>query len=90
MRFRVSQSGYFAWKDLPASRRQREDIVLLAARLVRLDRGILQSSAAPFRPRVHHSRTGGAPSRLIRRPPSRGKVSSRLNAILYANRVHLT
>lgn len=26
----VSQSGYFAWKDRPASRRQREDVVLLA------------------------------------------------------------
>ncbi len=26
----VSQSGYFAWKDRPACRRQREDLVLLA------------------------------------------------------------
>jgi putative transposase len=26
----VSQSGYFAWKDRPGSRRQRDDIVLLA------------------------------------------------------------
>lgn len=26
----VSQSGYFAWKDRPASHRQREDMVLLA------------------------------------------------------------
>ena len=26
----VSQSGYFAWKNRPASRRQREDMVLLA------------------------------------------------------------
>lgn len=26
----VSQSGYFAWKDRPASLRQREDMVLLA------------------------------------------------------------
>jgi transposase InsO family protein len=26
----VSQSGYFAWKDRPASRRQRDDMVLLA------------------------------------------------------------
>ena len=26
----VSQSGYFAWKGRPASRRQREDLVLLA------------------------------------------------------------
>lgn len=26
----VSQSGYFAWKGRPASRRQREDMVLLA------------------------------------------------------------
>jgi putative transposase len=26
----VSQSGYFAWKDRPASRRQREDMILLA------------------------------------------------------------
>lgn len=26
----VSQSGYFAWKDRPASRRQREDMVMLA------------------------------------------------------------
>ena len=26
----VSQSGYFAWKDRPASRRQREDMLLLA------------------------------------------------------------
>ena len=26
----VSQSGYFAWKDRPASRRQREDMTLLA------------------------------------------------------------
>jgi len=27
---RVSQSGYFAWKDRPACRRQRDDLVLLA------------------------------------------------------------
>ena len=26
----ISQSGYFAWKDRPASRRQRNDTVLLA------------------------------------------------------------
>ena len=26
----VSQSGFFAWKNRPASRRQREDMVLLA------------------------------------------------------------
>src|ERR1700738_3486351 len=26
----VSQSGYFAWKDRPGSRRQRDDLVLLA------------------------------------------------------------
>src|ERR1700730_10732070 len=26
----VSQSGYFAWKDRPASRRQHDDMVLLA------------------------------------------------------------
>ena len=26
----VSQSGYFAWKDRPACRRQKEDMVLLA------------------------------------------------------------
>src|SRR5271170_6583520 len=26
----VSQSGYFAWKDRPASRRHRDDMVLLA------------------------------------------------------------
>lgn len=26
----VSQSGYFAWKDRPASRRQRDDLVILA------------------------------------------------------------
>lgn len=26
----VSQSGYFAWKDRPASRRQHEDMVMLA------------------------------------------------------------
>ena len=26
----VSQSGYFAWKDRPASRRQRDDLVMLA------------------------------------------------------------
>jgi transposase InsO family protein len=26
----VSQSGYFAWKDRPASRRQREDMIFLA------------------------------------------------------------
>ena len=26
----VSPSGYFAWKNRPASRRQREDLVLLA------------------------------------------------------------
>ena len=26
----VSQSGYFAWKDRPASQRQRDDMVLLA------------------------------------------------------------
>ncbi len=26
----VSQSGYYGWKDRPASRRQREDMILLA------------------------------------------------------------
>ena len=26
----VSQSGYFAWRSRPASRRQRDDLVLLA------------------------------------------------------------
>ena len=26
----VSHSGYFAWKDRPASRRQRDDMALLA------------------------------------------------------------
>ena len=26
----VSQSGHFAWKDRPASHRQREDMVMLA------------------------------------------------------------
>lgn len=26
----VSQSGYFAWKKRPASRRQRDDMVMLA------------------------------------------------------------
>ena len=26
----VSQSGYFAWKDRPASRRQQGDMVMLA------------------------------------------------------------
>ncbi|GEM_PF-5972228 len=26
----VSQSGYFAWKNRPASQRQRKDMVLLA------------------------------------------------------------
>jgi len=35
------------------------------ARLARLHRRILQSSAAPFRSRVYHPRTGRAPSRLI-------------------------
>ena len=46
------------------------------ARLVRLHRRILQSSAAPFRSRVYHPRTGRAPSRLIRCPLIRGKVTS--------------
>ena len=27
----VSQSGYFAWKDRPASKRQHSDMVMLAA-----------------------------------------------------------
>ena len=35
---------------------------------------ILQSSAAPFRPRVYHPRTGRAPSRLIQCPLNRRKV----------------
>lgn len=26
----VSQSGYFAWKERPAARRQRDDMVMLA------------------------------------------------------------
>jgi hypothetical protein len=26
----ISQSGYFAWKDRPASWRQRQDVILLA------------------------------------------------------------
>ena len=43
-------------------------------RLVRLHRRILQSSAAPFRPRVYHPRTGRAPSRLIQCPLNRRKV----------------
>jgi hypothetical protein len=34
------------------------------SRLVRLHRRILQSSAAPFRPRVYHPRTSRTPSRL--------------------------
>src|SRR6202023_3463875 len=45
------------------------------ARLVRLHRRILQSSAASFRSRVYHPRTGRAPSRLIQCPPNRGKVN---------------
>lgn len=28
--FGVSESGYFAWKEPPASRRQNEDLILLA------------------------------------------------------------
>src|SRR4030081_524449 len=44
-------------------------------RLVRLHRRILQSSAAPFRPRVYHPRTGRAPSRLIQCPLNRRKVN---------------
>src|ERR1700737_4839161 len=47
------------------------------ARLVRLHRRILQSSAASFRSRVYHPRTGRAPSRLIQCPPNRGKVTAR-------------
>ena len=46
------------------------------ARLVHLHRRILQSSAASFRSRVYHPRTGRAPSRLIQCPPNRGKVKS--------------
>src|SRR6202023_1647304 len=48
------------------------------ARLVRLHRRILQSSAASFRSRVYHPRTGRAPSRLIQCPPNRGKVITAL------------
>jgi hypothetical protein len=44
-------------------------------RLIRLHRRTLQSSAAPFRPRVYHPRTGRAPSRLIQCPLNRRKVS---------------
>ena len=47
------------------------------ARVVRLHRRILQSSAASFRSRVYHPRTGRAPSRLIQCPPNRGKVTFR-------------
>ena len=45
------------------------------ARSVCLHRRILQSSAASFRPLVYHPRTARAPSRLIRCPLNRGKVS---------------
>ena len=45
----VSQSGYFAWKDRPGSRRQRDDMVLLAhvrgtvASCVGIDYGAISS-----------------------------------------------
>ena len=40
----VSQSGYFAWKDRPASRRQRENMVAGACslRLLAVERNLWQ------------------------------------------------
>src|SRR5438132_10200461 len=71
------------WDNAPRESRTRAPGLLQnpgcrPARLVRLHRRILHSSAASFRPRVHRPRTGRAPSRLIRCPPNRGKVTSRL------------
>jgi hypothetical protein len=42
----VSQSGYFAWKDRPASARQCKDMVLLALASVFACRGRLMGAGA--------------------------------------------
>ena len=60
----VSQSGYFAWRDRPASRRQRDDMVLLA--YVRSD--FARSNGTYGSPRRGSCRTPGFWSVAAGRP----------------------
>src|SRR3982074_1175415 len=74
--FKRESVGMLASSGRPLSQIARELGIAARHDLLCLHRRILQSSAAPFRPRVYHPRTGRAPSRLILCPLNRRKVIS--------------
>ena len=69
----VSQSGFFAWQERPACRRQQQDMVYLA----HIRTAFALSNGTYGRPRVHRDRFCRKLLRL--RPRSNGTTSRRAN-----------
>ena len=76
----VSQSGYFAWKDRPACRRQNEDMVLLA----HIRSAFALSNATYGSPRMtrelrddgdHHRSSSGRPADARECPPGTAEAA---------------